>query len=127
VTLERDGVETGADGPDRLLLAQAAYFVATGVWPLISPGSFQAVTGPKDEMWLVKTFGLLVTAVGAGIGTAAMSRRVPPSIRVTAVGSAAVLAAADGWYVARGRIPKTYLIDAVAEAGFVAALLLRRR
>ena len=119
--------EAGVDGPDRLLLAQAAYFVATGVWPLISPRSFQAVTGPKDEMWLVKTFGLLVAAVGVGIGSAARKGPVPSSMRLTAAGSAGVLAAADCWYVARGRIPRTYLVDGVAEACFALAPLLRRR
>ena len=124
--MEEEGITVGGE-PDRLLLAQAAYFVATGVWPLISPRSFQAVTGPKEEMWLVKTFGLLVTAVGVGIGSAARTGRVPSSMRLTAAGSAGALAAADCWYVARGRIPRTYLVDGVAEVCFALAPLLRRR
>jgi hypothetical protein len=106
-----------------VLRAQALYFAGTGVWPLVSPGTFQLVTGPKADMWLVKTFGLLVGAVGISIGTASNRDRVSSEARVLAMGSAAALGAADAWYVARGRIRKTYLIDAVAQAALLAALL----
>ena len=42
-------------------LAQAIYYIATGVWSLVGIRSFQAVTGPKIDTWLVKTVGVLVT------------------------------------------------------------------
>lgn len=106
-----------------ILRAQALYYAGTGVWPLVSPGTFQLVTGPKADMWLVKTFGLLVGAVGLGIGTGAAGDRVSRETRVLALGSAAALGAADAWYVARGRIRKSYLIDAAAQAALLAALL----
>jgi len=32
-----------------LAIAQGLYFLATGLWPLVDVGSFQAVTGPKTE------------------------------------------------------------------------------
>jgi hypothetical protein len=50
---------------------------------------------------------------------------VTPEIRGIAAGSAAVLAASDVWFVARGRIAPTYLVDAALEAAFVAGLLRR--
>src|SRR4051812_47162991 len=46
---------------------QAAYYVATGVWPIAHMKSFEAVTGPKVDHWLVRTFGALVTAAGAAL------------------------------------------------------------
>jgi hypothetical protein len=57
---------------------QGAFYVATGVWPLIDIDSFQAVTGPKADLWLVYTVGGLIAAVGAVVLTAAWSRRVSP-------------------------------------------------
>ena len=44
-----------------LAWVQAGYFVVTGVWPIVHMRSFLAVTGPKTDLWLVKTIGVLVT------------------------------------------------------------------
>jgi hypothetical protein len=109
----------------RALLAQGAYFVATGVAPFASRRAFEAVTGPKREWWLVQTVGGIVTAVGAGITSAALRDRATPEIVAIAAGSAGALAAIDVVHVARGRIAPTYLLDAVVEIGFVAAQLRR--
>ena len=48
-----------------LALAQGAYYLLTGVWPLVSIGTFQRLTGPKADRWLVKTVGVLVGALAA--------------------------------------------------------------
>ena len=105
-----------------VLRAQAAYYAGTGVWPIFAPKSFQVVTGPKADMWLVKTFGLLVGAAGLSLAAGAARSSASTETRVLAIGSAAALGAADVWYVARGRIRKTYLIDAAAQAAFLAGL-----
>ena len=110
-----------SEAPDRLLLAQAGYYVVTGAWPLLSPGSFQMVTGPKADLWLVKTFGLLTTVIGIALGRSALRGRAPGEIRLLAAGSACVLAASDCWYVARRRIPLPYLVDAATEGAFAVA------
>jgi hypothetical protein len=91
------------------------------VWPLVSLRSFEAVTGPKHDDWLVRTVGLLVAAVGATLAVAAARGRLTPEVRGLAAGSAAALAAVDVVYAGRGRIAPVYLLDAVLEAGFVAA------
>ena len=46
---------------------QGSYFLLTGVWPLLHMRSFLAVTGPKTDLWLVETVGVLVAAIGAGL------------------------------------------------------------
>jgi hypothetical protein len=46
----------------RLAARQGVYYLLTGVWPLPSIGSFQRVTGPKTDLWLVRTVGVLVAA-----------------------------------------------------------------
>jgi hypothetical protein len=104
-----------------LALGQGAYYVATGVWPLVSMKSFERVTGPKTDGWLVVAVGGLVGVVGGTVVSAAVGRRLSPEIRLLAAGSAATLAAIDIVYAARGRISRIYLLDAVLEIGLVLA------
>jgi hypothetical protein len=103
------------------LLAQGAYYVATGVAPFVSRRAFEAITGPKQEWWLVETVGVLVTAVGGGIAAAAARDRVTPELAAIAAGCAGGLAAIDVVYVARGRIAPTYLLDAAAQLALLRA------
>ena len=65
--------------------------------------------------------GVLVTAVGAGIVSAASRDRVTPELAEIAKGCAVGLAAIDITYVARGRIATTYLADAAAQLALLAA------
>ncbi|HEU4405057.1 MAG TPA: hypothetical protein VFS43_07175 [Polyangiaceae bacterium] len=117
----------GADASRAVAGVQAGFYAATGLWPVVSPGTFQAVTGPKREVWLVKTTGLLITAVGAALAVGARRPRVSPETATLGVASAAVLAAVDLVYVARRRISPVYLLDAVAELALVGAWALARR
>ncbi len=114
---------SGGSGPraNSVAWAHAAFFVAGGIWPIVSLRSFEAVTGPKVDGWLVKTVGGLLAATGAAIGSAAAARRVTPEIAMVGAGCAATLAAIDIVYVSRRRIPPVYLLDAAAEIGLIAA------
>jgi hypothetical protein len=106
--------------PESLALIQGVYYSATGIWPLLHMRSFEAITGPKADRWLVRTVGALVGVIGGALLSSARSGRTSPEIRGLAVGSAAALAAVDVIYVARRRIPPVYLLDAAAECGLVA-------
>jgi hypothetical protein len=114
-----------------LAFAQAVYFVATGLWPLVSIRTFQKVTGPKVDLWLVRTVGVLIAAIGATLAVGARRRRPSPETATLALGSAAGLGAIDVVYAARGRISRVYLLDAEAEAllaaAWLAGLARRRR
>src|SRR3954447_4390394 len=99
-----------------LAYAQSAYFAITGVWPIVHLRSFLAVTGPKYDLWLVKTVGLLVGLIGVVLGLAARRRSFTPEVFALATGGAALLAGVDVYYHLRGTIPPVYLLDAVAEA-----------
>jgi len=107
-----------------LLFLQGAYFLATGVWSLVAIGSFQKVTGPKTETWLVKTVGVLVSVIGTVLMSGAVRRQPSVELRTLALGSPAGLAAIDVAYVAKRRIRTVYLLDALAEAALVAGLLV---
>ncbi len=100
-----------------LALGHSAFYVATGIWPVLSVRSFEAVTGPKQEDWLVKTFGVLLAVIGALIGRAGLRRAVSRETALLGLGAAATLAGADVIYVARGRLRRVYLLGAAAEVG----------
>ncbi len=107
---------------EKLALAHSGFYLLTGVWPMLSPKTFQAVTGPKVDFWLVNTAGALISAIGAALGLAALHRRVTPEIKLLAIGSALGLTAIDVIYVARRRISPVYLLDAAAETALIAGL-----
>ena len=101
-------------------ITQGLYFALTGLWPLLHIRSFMAVTGPKTDLWLVRTVGVLVLAIGAVLLVAGWRRHVSSEIVLLATASAAGLAAIDVIYVARRVIDKIYLFDAAAEAILIA-------
>jgi hypothetical protein len=101
----------------KLALIQGLFYLATGVWPLLDIVSFQEVTGPKTDLWLVRTVGVLVAVVGAVLLLSYRSRRLADELIVLAVGCALGLAAIDLIYSLSGRISAVYLADAGAEIG----------
>lgn len=104
-----------------LAAVQGAYYAATGVWGLVDLASFQWVTGPKTDLWLVRTVSVLVLAIGAVLLVSAARLRVPFESALLAVGSALGLAAIDVVYAAAGTIRSVYLLDAAAQVLLVLA------
>lgn len=94
---------------------QGWFYVLTGVWAIVDIDSFQRVTGPKTDLWLVKTVGVLVIVIGAALIAAAHERRFGLPLMVVAIGSPLGLAAIDLIYALGGRISAIYLLDAAAE------------
>lgn len=105
--------------PRGLAWTQGLFYLATGLWPLLHMRSFLWVTGPKVDLWLVRTVGILVAVIGAVLLLGALCRRIGPELALLATGSAAGLAAIDTYYALTGRISGIYLLDAVAETGLV--------
>jgi hypothetical protein len=113
---------------ERLLWLQGGYYLASGLWPIVSLASFERVTGPKTDDWLVRTVAVLIVAIATTLLFAAWRGRAPREIAVLACASAIALTAIDGIYVTLGVIPPIYLADAAVELGLLAAwsLALRR-
>jgi hypothetical protein len=117
VSVER---EARAPNPYRLVVGvQGAYYFLTGIWPLFAIDSFQAVTGPKFDLWLAYTVGCLVAVIGATLLWAAARGRTTPETAVLALGSAVALGLIDVSFVARGVISWVYLLDAAAQAALI--------
>jgi hypothetical protein len=100
---------------------QSVFWIITGLWPLLNLRSFEAVTGPKVDRWLVKTISWLILVVGIQILLSSDDK----GIAFLAIGGAVTLGAADVYYsLIRHRISKVYLCDAAVEGGFVIGWVL---
>jgi hypothetical protein len=96
-------------------LVQGIYFFVTGIWPLLSMKTFLMVTGPKTDLWLVKTVGMILAVIGAVLILAQVNGEINTPIIVLAMGSAISLAMVEFIYVAKRVISPIYLADAAAE------------
>lgn len=104
---------------DTVALAQGSYFLITGVWPIFSIGTFMMISGPKTDLWLVKTVGAILSVIGAVLLTAALRSAVTTELALLATASAAALTAVDVIYVTKKVIAPVYLLDAAAEVALI--------
>jgi hypothetical protein len=103
-----------------LALAQGAFFVASGAWPLVAMPTFEMATGRKKEPWLVKTVGLLLVATGVTL--IRRRRDNPATLAAFARAPLLALAGIDIWYAGvRDVISRVYLVDLAMQAGWLAA------
>jgi hypothetical protein len=106
---------------------QGPLYVVSGLWPILHLRSFERVTGPKADGWLVKTVGGLLAVIGSSLIAGGAMRRPSRAMRVLGLGSAAVLALVDVVYASRGRISKVYFADAALQTLIGAAWLATDR
>ncbi|HJR94035.1 MAG TPA: hypothetical protein VJ807_01275 [Gaiellaceae bacterium] len=95
--------------------------MSTGIWSLAHRGSFERVTGPKDDYWLVQTVGALAIAIGTSLGIAARRRTQEPETVALAAASCAAFGLAS--VRAAQTESRVYLGDAALEIAFLAAWL----
>ena len=105
----------------RLARAHGVFNIGGGLWPLLHMRSFEAVTGPKVDRWLVRTVAGLMVANGLVQWRAEPSVEGIASARRVGLGTALTLAAIDITYAVPRRISRMYLLDAVLEVGWVIA------
>jgi glycine/D-amino acid oxidase-like deaminating enzyme/nitrite reductase/ring-hydroxylating ferredoxin subunit len=106
-------------------VAQGAYYVATGLWPVLHLRSFEAVTGRKRNGWIIRALGGAIAAVGTALLTSdiAAPRRAPR----LGLGAAVALGLAGMYLAVTRRGSRAYLAEAAIEAGFAAAWLAAGR
>jgi hypothetical protein len=113
---------TSTSRNERLLLGgQGAFYLAAGLWPVVHRSSFERVTGPKTDFWLVRTVGSLLAVMGSTMMLGALRDQSGPETRSLAIGTAGAITAIDAVYVKRGRISPIYLLDAATQLGLMAA------
>lgn len=96
---------------------QMFYFLLTAVWPFVHLESFLKITGPKTDIWLVKTVSLLILPYVFLILYVLKIRRSPLVILVIILCSAG-LAGIDLYYI-HDVIRWTYMIDFILEVTFI--------
>jgi hypothetical protein len=104
---------------NRIGIAQDVYYLMTALWPFFSLRTFIAVTGPKSDVWLVKTVGALLVVIGIALIVGSNSEEIKPNTICLGVFSALALALIDIYYALRKIISKIYLGEAVVELIFV--------
>lgn len=107
----------------QIAVAHGWFNIVGGLWPLLSMRSFEHVTGPKVDRWLVRSVAGLMVGNGLTQLASARSPEGLASARLLGQTTAATLGAIDVFYASRGRISKVYLVDAAAELGWLLAWL----
>jgi hypothetical protein len=114
-----------------LLLIQAFYIFITAVWPLVHIESFMAVTGPKTDVWLVKTVGALLIPISLCMLVHwLMSIRALPVV-VLGMGTSIAFICIDFYYALNDVISDIYLADGILQILFLMGwgwvLLIRKK
>lgn len=91
------------------------YYFISGLWPLIHMQSFMVITGPKMELWLVKTVGILILIIGMSLLVAAYQRLITLPVKIIAISTCLGLIFIDIFYTVSQVISPVYLIDAGIE------------
>jgi hypothetical protein len=102
-----------------LLIIQGFYTFITALWAIIDIDSFMEITGPKTDIWLVKTVSIVLVAVGLTLLAHLKEPDQPvlPAILLGCITSAG-LAFIDFFYSARNTISFVYAIDGMIEVAF---------
>jgi len=106
-----------------ITVAQSAYTLITAIWPLIHITSFMVVTGPKYDVWLVKTVGALLIPIALTLLSFLI---LSPDKRPAMIlgGSTAIsFLIIDCYYALTDVIAEVYLVDAFIQAIFLLAWL----
>jgi hypothetical protein len=107
-----------------LLIIQGIYFLLTALWGLADIESFMDVTGPKTDVWLVKTVSVLILAVAICLlSYLRFGSNLWPAA-ILGIISAAGLGCIDFYYSLNGVISKVYMIDGFMELLFVIAWII---
>ena len=114
-----------------VLIAQGLYYVVTGAWPIVSLSTFETITGPKTDDWLVHMVGALAVAIGVTILGGArgrgVERKVKREVIILSAVAAIAFATVDVVYVLNQTIRPIYLGDAALESLILLGLLVGRK
>ena len=86
----------------QILRIQAGYYLASGLFPLVSMATFERITGPKVDKWLVQMVGLLAAAIGLSLLVGARRKTIDESIFALSIASALAFAGIDIVHAAAG-------------------------
>ena len=106
------------------LWVQGVYSLLTALWGLIDIDSFMRVTGPKTDIWLVKTVSVLLVAISIVLLTQIFRNSDPLPVILLALLTAIGLAYIDFYYSGNEVISQVYTIDGIAQVMFAIIWLI---
>lgn len=98
-----------------ILWVQSLYYFVTGVWALLDIHSFMIVTGPKTDVWLVKTISVLLVAISLPLFANLFIKTNRWPVIFLASSCSIFLAAIDFYYSGRHVISSVYSIDGIIQ------------
>ena len=114
-----------------LLIIQGIYSLVTAVWALVDIKTFMMVTGPKTDIWLVKTVAVLLIPISTSLLLSAFFVSTFWQPMIVGLLSAIGLAVIDFYYSGNDTISKIYMWDGIAQCIFVCwwlfIIIARRR
>jgi hypothetical protein len=107
-----------------IFLVQGIYWLVTGVWGLVDIVSFMKVTGPKTDVWLVKTVSVLIVVISLSLLSSVRNRGDKMPVILLAITSCIGLAGIDFYYALNNVISKVYLLDGAGEVALLIAWVI---
>ncbi len=102
---------------------QGAYYVATGLWPVVAVHHYMDATGQEGHAWAARALGGAVAALGLALVLDVLPDR---HARRASIGTSVLLAAGAAYFVARGKGVPVNATDGAIQIGFALAALLGR-
>lgn len=97
------------------LWVQTIYYFLTAAWGLLDIESFMLVTGPKTDVWLVKTVSILLLAVSFSFVPYLFIKTNYWPVILLAVCCCIFLAGIDIYYAGKNVISAIYFVDSIAQ------------
>jgi hypothetical protein len=91
---------------------QSVFITLVALWALLDIESFMWVTGPKTDIWLVKTVSVLGLCVGITLLASYFYREITRPVLCLTLCTPLGFTFLDVYYYLQGTIKWTYLIDA---------------
>ena len=99
------------------LLVQGMYVLLTAVWALVDIQSFMVITGPKTDVWLVRTVAVLLICISLFF-LLSSKKSEEPRVTLTALVFSFGLAYIDFYYTLNNTIRWVYALDGIVESMF---------
>ena len=97
------------------LWIQTLYYFITAAWALVDIKSFMEITGPKTDIWLVKTVSVLLLAISFCFLAHLFIKANPWPAIILAACCCIFLAFIDFYYAGKQTISAVYFLDGIAQ------------
>lgn len=102
---------------------QGAYYVASGLWPVLAVQHYMDATGQESHASVARTLGGVVAAFGLALACDVLPEK---TARRLSVASALLLGAGAAYFAARGKGVPVNVTDGALQVAFAISALVGR-